>query len=131
MPPGDLSQAEDKVTAATDEGVPASNSEAIQAPDSADSRQRDEAAVSAPSENTPAEQPKVVVPATTAVKSPANATGASSPLYVGGFGSAHPVLANVAFGDGTVRLLSSSIDPQVLRQLGHRADGKLLNTIGP
>ena len=134
MPPGDLSQpqAEDEVTAATEEGVPASKSEAVQVPDSADSRQGDEAAASAPSEDTPAGQPKEVVPATKAVQSPANATGASSPLYVGGFGSAHPVLANVAFGDGNVRrLLSSSIDPQVLRQLGHRADGKLLNTISP
>jgi prepilin-type N-terminal cleavage/methylation domain-containing protein/prepilin-type processing-associated H-X9-DG protein len=46
-------------------------------------------------------------------------------LTVGGFGSAHAGGANFVFGDGTVRYLSDSISLQVLRQLGHRADGEL------
>ncbi len=61
---------------------------------------------------------------------PAAGRAAGDPLYVGGFGSAHPLQANFAFGDGNVRLLSNSIDPLVLEQLGHRADGKLLNAHG-
>jgi prepilin-type processing-associated H-X9-DG protein len=54
---------------------------------------------------------------------------AVDPLYVGGFSSAHPLQANIAFGDGNVRLLSTSMDPLVLQQLAHRDDGKLLNAL--
>jgi prepilin-type processing-associated H-X9-DG protein len=46
---------------------------------------------------------------------------------VGGFGSHHPSGANFAFGDGRVRLLAGSISQAVFQQLGHRADGKLLD----
>jgi prepilin-type N-terminal cleavage/methylation domain-containing protein len=49
-----------------------------------------------------------------------------SPLYVGGFASAHPQGAQFAFGDGSVRFLRQGISAAVLQQLGHRADGKLL-----
>ena len=48
-------------------------------------------------------------------------------LYVGGFGSNHPGGANFALGDGSVRFIRSSIDPQVFRLLGHRADGEVIS----
>lgn len=48
-----------------------------------------------------------------------------SPLYVGGFSSAHPQGGQFAFGDGSVHFLNQMIAPAVLQQLGHRADGKL------
>jgi prepilin-type N-terminal cleavage/methylation domain-containing protein/prepilin-type processing-associated H-X9-DG protein len=47
-------------------------------------------------------------------------------LEVGGFSSYHPGGANFLFGDGQVRYLSETIDDGVYQQLGHRADGKLL-----
>jgi prepilin-type N-terminal cleavage/methylation domain-containing protein len=46
---------------------------------------------------------------------------------VGGFGSHHAGGALFAFGDGSVQFLSESILPPVYQQLGHRADGKLLD----
>jgi prepilin-type N-terminal cleavage/methylation domain-containing protein len=48
-------------------------------------------------------------------------------LFVGGFGSFHPGVINAAFGDGSVRPLSMMINTTVYQQLGHRADGKLLD----
>jgi type II secretory pathway pseudopilin PulG len=51
-----------------------------------------------------------------------------SPTYVGGFGSDHSGgLVVTAFGDGSVRYLSETIDPGVLKLLGNRADGQLIN----
>lgn len=50
-----------------------------------------------------------------------------NPTAVGGFSSEHPGGANFAFGDGSVRLLKETIDVRVYQQLGHRADGKLLD----
>ena len=48
------------------------------------------------------------------------------PLFVGGFGSDHMGGITVsAMADGAVRMLSVDIDPDVLRQLGHRADGEI------
>jgi prepilin-type N-terminal cleavage/methylation domain-containing protein/prepilin-type processing-associated H-X9-DG protein len=47
-------------------------------------------------------------------------------LPVGTFGSQHPGGAQFAFGDGHVRFLSSDIDPAALQQMGHRADGQLI-----
>jgi prepilin-type N-terminal cleavage/methylation domain-containing protein len=46
------------------------------------------------------------------------------PLYVGGFSSPHTAGVYFAFGDGRVQFLSDAIDPQLLRRLGHRADGQ-------
>jgi len=47
-------------------------------------------------------------------------------LVVGGFGSRHPSGGNFLFGDGRVTFLTETIDMDVYRQLGHRADGELL-----
>jgi prepilin-type N-terminal cleavage/methylation domain-containing protein len=52
---------------------------------------------------------------------------ATDELKVGGFGSCHSGLVNFLFGDSAVRSISTDIDPLVLQQLGHRADGKLLD----
>ncbi len=46
---------------------------------------------------------------------------------VGGYASRHPGGANFLFGDGAVRLLKNRISPEVLRSLGHRADGNLID----
>lgn len=50
----------------------------------------------------------------------------AGPLEVGGFGSAHPGGAQFAFADGSSKMIRDNIEPAVLHQLGHRADGKLL-----
>lgn len=50
-----------------------------------------------------------------------------NPVYVGGFSSVHPGGANFALGDGSVRYLSETMDRKVYQQLGHRADGQLLD----
>jgi len=46
--------------------------------------------------------------------------------YVGGFLSFHNWGANFCFADGSVELLSSSIDQRVLHNLGNRMDGNLI-----
>ena len=49
------------------------------------------------------------------------------PLYVGGFGSFHAGdIANFALADGSARAISRTIDTNVLRLLGHRADGEIM-----
>ena len=45
---------------------------------------------------------------------------------VGGPGSYHSQGFNCVLGDGSVRLVSSSIDAFVLRNLAHRADGEMI-----
>ncbi len=52
---------------------------------------------------------------------------AATLLFVGGFGSFHPGIVGFAFGDGSVRSISMTINTGVYQQLGHRADGKLLD----
>jgi prepilin-type N-terminal cleavage/methylation domain-containing protein/prepilin-type processing-associated H-X9-DG protein len=52
---------------------------------------------------------------------------AAPPTFVGGFSSVHPGTVSFAFGDGHVASLSASVNPAILTQLGHRADGKLLS----
>jgi prepilin-type N-terminal cleavage/methylation domain-containing protein len=47
------------------------------------------------------------------------------PLDVGGFGSAHPGGINIATADGSCHFITDNTDPEVLRQLGNRADGTL------
>jgi prepilin-type N-terminal cleavage/methylation domain-containing protein len=57
----------------------------------------------------------------------AAAEAAEGPLYVGGFGSFHAGdVGNFALADGSARSISQSIDPNVLRLLGHRADGEIM-----
>jgi prepilin-type processing-associated H-X9-DG protein len=52
------------------------------------------------------------------------------PLHVGGFGSSHTGnLSNFAFADGSVRAISWDIDPDLLRLLGHRADGEIMKDL--
>jgi prepilin-type N-terminal cleavage/methylation domain-containing protein/prepilin-type processing-associated H-X9-DG protein len=52
---------------------------------------------------------------------------AANAVVVGGFGSFHPGGAQFAFGDGHVQFISTTISPSTYQQLGHRADGKLLD----
>ena len=47
-------------------------------------------------------------------------------LYVGGFSSDHPGGANFALGDGSVRFMSETIEPEFFQNLANRADGQLL-----
>lgn len=47
--------------------------------------------------------------------------------FVGGFKSKHPGGANFAFGDGSVRFIRETVRPDILRLLGHRADGELID----
>ena len=48
------------------------------------------------------------------------------PLFVGGFGSFHMSgICVSAMADGGVRQFTPDIDPDLLRQLGHRADGEI------
>lgn len=46
----------------------------------------------------------------------------------GEFGSSHPAGFNIALADGSVRLLSYSIDPTVFARLGTRSDGQPLGS---
>jgi prepilin-type N-terminal cleavage/methylation domain-containing protein/prepilin-type processing-associated H-X9-DG protein len=55
------------------------------------------------------------------------AAGVQPALVVGGFESRHPLGAQFAFGDGSVRFLAEGIDPAVYRRMGHRADGELID----
>ena len=48
------------------------------------------------------------------------------PLFVGGFGSNHSSKISVsAMADGAIAQFTDDIDPDVRRQLGHRADGEI------
>ncbi|MEN6407147.1 MAG: DUF1559 domain-containing protein [Thermoguttaceae bacterium] len=48
-------------------------------------------------------------------------------LAVGGFESDHPTVCNFLFGDGRATSVTKDIDAKLLKQLGDRADGKLLD----
>jgi prepilin-type N-terminal cleavage/methylation domain-containing protein len=50
-----------------------------------------------------------------------------SPTFVGSFGSSHPGGQNVAMGDGSVRLLRTSMGTTIAKRLANRADGELLS----
>jgi prepilin-type N-terminal cleavage/methylation domain-containing protein/prepilin-type processing-associated H-X9-DG protein len=50
----------------------------------------------------------------------------SGSLFVGGFGSYHPGGVNIGLADGSTRFLSQTTEPDVLRQLGNRADGEII-----
>jgi hypothetical protein len=45
-------------------------------------------------------------------------------LELGHFGSAHGSICQFAFGDGSVRVISNSLDPQVHNRLCNRQDGQ-------
>jgi prepilin-type N-terminal cleavage/methylation domain-containing protein/prepilin-type processing-associated H-X9-DG protein len=45
---------------------------------------------------------------------------------VGGFGSQHPGGGNFVFADGSVRFLTERIEPELLQNLGNRADGAMM-----
>jgi prepilin-type N-terminal cleavage/methylation domain-containing protein len=47
-------------------------------------------------------------------------------LFVGGFGGYHPGCINATFADGSTRTITETIDPEVLRLLGNRADGEIV-----
>ena len=53
-------------------------------------------------------------------------TPRSAAGVVGGFASFHPSGANMAMGDGSIRFTINSIESKVYRDLGHRADGALV-----
>ena len=57
--------------------------------------------------------------------SPPPAVSPTPPVVVGGFDSYHPGGAIFAYGDGRVTFIPSTISPEALQQLAHRADGKL------
>lgn len=59
------------------------------------------------------------------------ATKLEAELTVGGFASNHTGSgANFAYGDGSVHFLYHTINPKLLQQLAHRADGKLIERPG-
>ncbi len=47
-------------------------------------------------------------------------------LRVGTFDSNHPGGFNILLGDGAVRFVSQTVDPNTFSKLGHRADGQLI-----
>lgn len=59
-----------------------------------------------------------------------NATPNHPPLHVGRFGSFHHGGASFNMADGATVFLSERIDSTLFSQLGHRADGELLNDSG-
>jgi len=48
-------------------------------------------------------------------------------IYAERFGSAHPLGLNMAFCDGSVKMISYSIEPQVHGWLGNREDGHMID----
>jgi prepilin-type N-terminal cleavage/methylation domain-containing protein len=52
----------------------------------------------------------------------------ADPLFVGGFGSNHVGGVNFSLADGSARFLTERIDRDVLRRLGNRADGEIIET---
>jgi type II secretory pathway pseudopilin PulG len=75
----------------------------------------------------PAGSAKVASPAGDAAAPVAVAgdPNAAALLEVGGFGSMHAGGAQFLIGDGAVRFINQSISPQLLKNLGNRADGEL------
>jgi prepilin-type processing-associated H-X9-DG protein len=53
---------------------------------------------------------------------------AGTPIFVGGYASRHPGGANAALGDGSVRFLKNSISAAIMKFLGNRADGEIIDS---
>jgi prepilin-type N-terminal cleavage/methylation domain-containing protein/prepilin-type processing-associated H-X9-DG protein len=49
-----------------------------------------------------------------------------APTFVGGFGSTHPGGINTGFADGSTKFFRRTVEPAVLHQIGHRADGEII-----
>jgi hypothetical protein len=47
-------------------------------------------------------------------------------LEAGRFGANHPGGASLLFGNGSVGFLREDVDPWLLRRMGHRDDGRLI-----
>ena len=72
------------------------------------------------------EQPhrRVLQPNGQLAEAPNEQPGSTS---VGGFGSYHPGAFIVAFADGSTRITSESIDREIFRRMGNRADGEIID----
>ncbi|MBM4001050.1 MAG: DUF1559 domain-containing protein [Planctomycetes bacterium] len=68
---------------------------------------------------------EVFKPIVTNAKGAADRDPRSDTTFVGGFGSHHTGGIGAAFADGSTRFLSNQVKPDVLRQLGNRADGEI------
>lgn len=67
----------------------------------------------------------LVMPKTTPAKMPTTQP-LGSPAWVGGFGGWHSGGGfNAAFGDGSIRMLTVTINPTIYRRLAHRSDGAI------
>lgn len=80
-----------------------------------------------PAEGEGASSSTTEAPESVAAASPIVDGRPTTPTAVGGFSSDHPGGANFAFGDGSIRYITGTIDMQIFQQLGHRADGQLLD----
>jgi len=131
--PADAATADEQPPADQAADEPATDDSASGSPDGSEpeSPSIDEASDEAAMEEEPM-SPSEEIDDNTSLISPEEAAAAAAqyarlkdPLYVGGFGSAHPGGANFIFGDGSVRYLSDSMDHRALIQAGNRADGEL------
>lgn len=59
------------------------------------------------------------------INSQVSSTQAADVRFVGGFASRHEGGANFGLGDGSVRFIHESINRELFRRLGNRADGEL------
>jgi prepilin-type N-terminal cleavage/methylation domain-containing protein len=57
-----------------------------------------------------------------------NDDGPVDPLHVGGFGSYHAGGVNITLADGSSTFISERIDRDLLRRLGNRADGEIIES---
>jgi len=112
-------------------------------PDAEPSSSTDEANAETPRDPTPGEEaandekkseaPSSILPTVPAAAPADNGRWPASrgADWVGGFASQHPAGVNFIFADGSLDCLHPTIDLKVYRQLGHRADGQLLNYPAP
>lgn len=54
-------------------------------------------------------------------------TTVSDDQFARSIGSAHPAGVHTTFGDGSVRAISYSVDPEMFNRLGHRADDQVVD----